>query len=360
MLKQLYTITDRKLTAKYVSRPLIFVKPSGTSRGILTEKPCWYLIVTDEEGRTGIGECGPIWGLSPSTAENYEPQLERVCRLINDFPLLFEDGSLDMFPSIKFGLEAALLDMATNSKRQPYPSHFTEGADSIRINGLIWMGRKESMLAQVNEKLLAGFQCLKLKIGAIDWSTEMQVLQGIREHYGPDQLELRVDANGAFTHHGALVKLNQLAHLQVHSIEQPIQPGQWEAMAELCNNTPVPIALDEELIGVYGNRQMELLDTIAPQYLILKPSLLGGLEACERWIALAEERNIGWWVTSMLESNLGLNTIAQWAYTLNNPMPQGLGTGQLYTNNISSPLYLAGENLKHDPAKDWELDVILG
>lgn len=360
MLKTLDTLTYKKLTAKYVSRPLLFAKPSGTSRGILTEKPCWYLTITDENGLTGIGECGPIWGLSPSTAENYEPQLERVCSLINDFPLLFEDGSLDSFPSIKFGLEIALLDLATNSLRLPYPSHFTEGADSIRINGLIWMGGRESMLAQVNEKLLKGFQCLKLKIGAIDWSTEMQILSGIREHYGHEQLELRVDANGAFKPEDASAKLNQLGQLQIHSIEQPIQPGKWELMAQLCKTSPVPIALDEELIGIYGNRQIELLDTISPQYLILKPSLLGGLEACERWIALANERNIGWWVTSMLESNLGLNTIAQWAYTLGSTMPQGLGTGQLYTNNISSPLYLDGENLKYNPAHDWELDVILG
>lgn len=360
MLKQLYPLTQRKLSARYVRRPLHFIKPSGTSRGILTEKPCWYLLINDNDGMQGLGECGPIWGLSPSTAENYEPQLERVCKLINDFPLLFEDGSLDMFPSIKFGLEAALLDLATNGKRKPYPSHFSEGADSIRINGLIWMGGRESMLAQVNEKLLSGFQCLKLKIGAIDWASEMQILSGIREHYGPEQLELRVDANGAFKPEDAHVKLNQLGNIQVHSIEQPIKPGQWEIMAKLCQHTPVPIALDEELIGVYGDKQIELLDTIMPQYLILKPSLLGGMEACERWIALAEERNIGWWVTSMLESNLGLNTIAQWAYTLGNPMPQGLGTGQLYSNNIGSPLYLEGENLKYNPALDWDLDVILG
>ncbi len=359
MLKQLNILNDRQLTARFVSRPLLFSKPSGTSRGILTEKPCWYLVVTDDHGVQGIGECGPIWGLSPAQPQDYEPQLQRVCKLINDFPILFEDDSLDGFPSIKFGLECALLDLATGGKHNPYPSPFTEGADSIRINGLIWMGRKESMLAQINEKLVTGFQCLKLKIGAIDWSTEKQILEGVREHYAPEQLELRVDANGGFKPEDALTKLNQLAKIQVHSIEQPIQPGQWDVMAKLCKQSQVPIALDEELIGVYGNRQIELLDTIKPKYIVLKPSLLGGIEACERWITLANERNIRWWVTSMLESNLGLNTIAQWAYTLGNPLPQGLGTGQLYSNNLTSPLYLDGENLKSNPAQDWELAVIL-
>ncbi len=360
MLKQLEPLSDKHLTARLVSRPLNFNKPSGTSRGVLTEKPCWYLIVTDEHGVNGIGECGPIWDLSPDKPADYESQLHRVCELINDFPLLFEDNSLDGFPSIKFGLECALLDLASGGMRSPYPSPFTEGADSIRINGLIWMGRKDNMLAQINEKLIAGFSCIKLKIGAIDWLSEMELLDGIREHYGADQLELRVDANGAFKPEEALTKLQQLAHIQVHSIEQPIQTGQWDAMAKLCRESPVPIALDEELIGVYGARQTELLDTIKPQYLILKPSLLGGIEACERWIALATERNIGWWVTSMLESNIGLNTIAQWAYTLDNPLPQGLGTGQLYSNNIGSPLYLDSEYLKSNPAQDWELGVILG
>jgi o-succinylbenzoate synthase len=360
MLKQLEILNDRHLQARFVSRPLVFNKPSGTSRGVLTEKPCWYLIVNDEQGNAGIGECGPIWGLSPEKPETYEKELKRVCELINDFPLLFEDESLNQYPSIRFGLETALLDVATGGRQQPYPSPFTEGADSMRINGLIWMGSRENMLAQINEKLKDGFRCLKLKIGAIDWSTEREILGGIREHYPQDQLELRVDANGAFNPNDALKKLSLLGELNIHSIEQPIQPGQWDAMAELCQFSPVPIALDEELIGIYGAAQVQLLDTIKPQYLILKPSLLGGIEACEKWIALAEARNIGWWVTSMLESNLGLNTIAQWTYTLNNPMPQGLGTGQLYKNNLPSPMYLNGEYIKYNPAEEWDLGVILG
>lgn len=360
MLKQLEILNDRHLQARFVSMPLLFNKPSGTSRGILTEKPCWYLIVTDEQGNTGVGECSPIWGLSPEQPHSYESELRRVCDWINDFPLLYADGSLNQFPSISFGLETALLDLATGARQQPYPSPFTEGADSILINGLIWMGTRENMLAQINEKLKDGFQCLKLKIGAIDWSTEREIIGGIREHYGPEHLQLRVDANGGFEAQDALKKMRQLGEFQLHSIEQPIMPGQWNIMADLCKQTPVPIALDEELIGIHGDNQVALLDTIMPQYLILKPSLLGGIEACERWITLANERNIGWWVTSMLESNLGLNAIAQWTYTLNNPMPQGLGTGQLYKNNMPSPLYLNGEHLKNNPAQDCNLDVILG
>ncbi len=360
MLSMLHTLIDSKLSARFVLRPLVFNKPSGTSRGVLTEKACWYLIVENEHGQSGIGECSPIWGLSPENPDDYEPELQRVVTMINDFPLLFEDGTLDAYPSIKFGLETALLDLSTGGRRTPYPSPLTEGADGIRINGLIWMGSREYMLGQIMDKLKAGNTCLKLKIGAIDWQTEMQILEGIRQQFSSNQLELRVDANGAFSTETAAKKLQQLASLQIHSIEQPIQAGNWEAMAALCKSSRVPIALDEELIGVHGSHREELLDIIHPHYIILKPSLLGGIEACEQWIKLAEERNIGWWVTSMLESNLGLNTIAQWTYTLNNPLPQGLGTGQLFTNNPNSPLYLDGEHLKVDPTAAWDLDVILG
>lgn len=359
MLNQLEQLTDGNLTARFVSRPLVFNRPSGTSRGVLTEKPCWYLVVADPHGHTGIGECGPIWGLSPETPANYQTELERVVTMINDFPLLFEDGSLDAYPSIKFGLETALLDLATGGRRTPYPSPFTEAADGIKINGLIWMGNREYMLAQIMEKLKAGFTCLKLKIGALDWKTELEILQGIRQEFPPSQLQLRVDANGAFANETAPERLYQLAKLHIHSIEQPIKQGNWQAVGYLCRHSPVPIALDEELIGVYGEQRAKLLDTIKPQYIILKPSLLGGIEACEAWIKLATERNIGWWATSMLESNVGLNTIAQWTYTQNNPLPQGLGTGQLYTNNPGSPLYLDGEHLKTNPAEDWDLGVIL-
>ncbi len=347
-------LTERQLSAGFTSRSLVFKKPGGTSRGVLAEKPCWYLTVKDGNGNMGMGECGPIWGLSPETVNGYEDQMTRVCELINDFPLLLEDGSLDAFPSIRFGLETALLDLATGGKRMPFPSPFTESADGIRINGLIWMGTKENMLVQIHEKLMSGFGCLKLKIGAINWDTELAILRGIREQYPKDQLELRVDANGAFTPDDAMRKLETLAKLDIHSIEQPIKAGQWDVLAHLCLNTPIPIALDEELVGLNGAERHELLDALKPQYIILKPSLLGGFTASEDWIAMAEARNIGWWVTSMLESNVGLNAIAQWTYTLNNPMPQGLGTGQLFTNNPASPLYLEGEWLKYDAAGKWD------
>lgn len=359
MFSKFAHLQQQRLTALAIKRPLHFARPSGTSRGVLTQKPCWYLVVQDENGQRGVGECGPIWGLSPEQPETYEHELARVCELVNDFPLVFEDGSLDALPSIKFGLETALLDLATGGHALPYPSPFTEGADEIRINGLIWMGSQASMLAQIDDKLQAGFKCLKLKIGAIDWETELGILKGIRQQYPPTQLELRVDANGGFKPAEAMTKLEQLAQLHIHSIEQPIMAGQWEAMAALCNQTPLPIALDEELIGINGPQQTEMLNFIKPHYLILKPSLLGGLCACENWITLAEQRNIGWWNTSMLESNVGLNAIAQWTYTLANPLPQGLGTGQLYTNNLPSPLYLNGEYLRYNPATEANLEEIL-
>ena len=252
-------------------------------------------------------------------------------------------------------METALLDWRHGGRRVVYPSDFADGKRGITINGLIWMGDKRTMAARIEEKLAAGFSCIKLKIGAIDFDDECDLLAFIRSRYGRDTIELRVDANGAFAPDRALEYLKRLSDYDLHSIEQPIRAGQWEAMARLCETSPLPIALDEELIGVNGATEKRvLLETVAPQYVVLKPSLVGGFTGTQEWIDAARVAGAGWWITSALESNVGLNAIAQFTATLPVEMPQGLGTGALYTNNIPSPLEQVGEQLLYNPAKEWD------
>ena len=336
---------------------LIFKKPSGTSRGILTSKKIWLLKVWNEESPEvfGLGECALFRGLSAEDRPGYENVLQSLTPNLPPLPELFE--RLRDFPSILFGLETALADLKNGGKRIIYPSTFSEGKSSIRINGLIWMGTKAEMQKQIQDKIEQGFSCIKLKIGAIDFDAELDLLKNIRQEFDAGTIELRVDANGAFSPADALRKLEALSKLNIHSIEQPIKAGQWQEMAQLCANTPLPIALDEELIGINDLSQKRLLlETIRPQYIILKPSLHGGFAGSEEWIKLANEQHIDWWATSALESNIGLNAIAQWCATQKNEMPQGLGTGQLYTNNFESPLSLTGENLFYDHQKVWKLN----
>jgi len=336
---------------------LILKKPSGTSRGILTSKEIWLLKVWNEESPEvfGLGECALFRGLSAEDRPGYEDVLKSLTPNLPPLPELFE--RLRDFSSILFGLETALADLKNGGKRIIYPSAFSEGKSSIRINGLIWMGTKAEMQRQIHEKIEHGFSCIKLKIGAIDFDTELDLLRSIRQEFDAKTIELRVDANGAFSPADALQKLEALSKLNIHSIEQPIKAGQWQAMAQLCANTPLPIALDEELIGINDLSQKRLLlETIRPQYIILKPSLHGGFVGSEEWIRLANVQHIDWWATSALESNIGLNAIAQWCATQKNEMPQGLGTGQLYTNNFESPLLLNGENLFYDHQNVWKLN----
>lgn len=336
---------------------LIFKKPSGTSRGILTSKKIWLLKVWNEESPEvfGLGECALFRGLSAEDRPGYENVLQSLTPNLPPLPELFE--RLRDFPSILFGLETALADLKNGGKRIIYPSTFSEGKSSVRINGLIWMGTKAEMQKQIQDKIEQGFSCIKLKIGAIDFDAELDLLKTIRQEFDAGTIELRVDANGAFSPADALRKLEALSKLNIHSIEQPIKAGQWQEMAQLCANTPLPIALDEELIGINDLSQKRLLlETIRPQYIILKPSLHGGFAGSEEWIKLANEQHIDWWATSALESNIGLNAIAQWCATQKNEMPQGLGTGQLYTNNFESPLSLTGENLFYDHQKVWKLN----
>lgn len=338
------------LKAFYSPYTLIFKEPGGTSRGVMTTHKVWYLFISDTEdtGRIGIGECAPLPGLSVDNLDLFESKLQEVCENIEHY--ISHPELLFQFPAIRFGVEMATLDYQNGGSRILFPSEFTNGNAAIQINGLIWMGSEKEMLHRIEQKLEAGFSCLKMKIGAIDFSKELGLLRSLRTHFSVNDLELRVDANGAFSPEDAWEKLQLLAVFDIHSIEQPIKAGQWEQMAALCADTPLPIALDEELIGIHSiEERCRMLDTIAPQYIILKPSLVGGFTSANEWIRLAEERGIKWWITSALESNIGLNAIAQWTFPKQNPLPQGLGTGQVFTNNIPSRLRLAGELLYLNP-----------
>src|SRR5690606_27966806 len=267
--------------------------------------------------------------------------------------------ALTDFPSIQFGLEQAFLSLNSPDPFLLFPSPFTDGDRTIPINGLVWMGNEKFMHQQIEKKLAQGFKCIKMKIGAIDFEKEIALLASIRTEYGEDEIELRVDANGAFPYSRALDKLNRLAPYAIHSIEQPIKAGQVLEMKDLCERSPIPIALDEELIGIAQvTDKEELLQTINPQYIILKPSLIGGIKGSAQWISVAERLNIKWWITSALESNIGLNAIAQWTFTLQNKLPQGLGTGSLYTNNFESPLTVRDGQIGYVKSKDWQQNLI--
>jgi o-succinylbenzoate synthase len=344
------------LKTTFLPYQLQMKRPSGTSRGVLTTKDTWVVKVWDDAQPeiVGIGECALFRGLSCDDRPDYEQVLERLTPNLPPEDELFE--SLKEYPSILFGLETALADLKNGGTRIIFPSDFAQGKSSIRINGLIWMGTKDEMKLQISEKIKQGFSCIKLKIGAIDFEAELELLKSIRKEFNANDIELRVDANGAFGVDEALTKLHQLSALDLHSIEQPIRAGQWESMRKLCSETPLPIALDEELIGVNDtSKKQELLSTILPQYIILKPSLHGGFSGSNEWIRIAESLHVGWWATSALESNIGLNAIAQWCATYPSFLPQGLGTGQLYTNNFESPLTLTGDQLYYYVNGKWSI-----
>lgn len=325
-------------------RVLHFKQPAGTSRGVYTERRLWLVTMTDGD-RRGVGECAPLPKLSCDDLPDYGRLLRKVCRQVEESGRI-DTEALRPYPSMLFGLETAWRHLHRGDRFFDTP--FARGEAGIRINGLVWMGTYKEMYARVRAKLEAGFHCIKLKIGAIDFDEELSLIRFIRSEFPKEQVELRVDANGAFRPEEAPERLRLLARYGLHSIEQPIRAGQWEAMAALCRQTPLPIALDEELIGVNAPQEKaRLLDTIQPQYIILKPSLHGGMAGCREWIAMAAERGIGSWLTSALESNIGLNAIAQFCSDVygSTEMPQGLGTGQLFTDNIPMPLEIRGERL---------------
>ena len=342
------------MKATFFKHTLQFKQASGTSRGVLTYKDTWF-IELENNAFKGIGECGMFKGLSIDHRDDFEETLRWACQNIH-LGLDALLGQLVAFPSIQFGLEMAFRSLNQKSPFELFPSEFTKGQDSIPINGLIWMGESSFMKQQIKDKLEAGFSCIKLKIGALNFDKELALLKSIRDEFDAQTIEIRVDANGAFKPREALEKLKRLSEFNLHSIEQPIKQGQLQEMAQLCLDTPLPIALDEELIGVFSvtNKQV-LLQTIKPQYIILKPTLVGGFKGSHEWIDVAESHNIGWWVTSALESNIGLNAIAQWTYTLKNPLPQGLGTGGLFTNNVQAPLVVNQGRLFYDLKTKWNL-----
>ncbi len=349
------------LKAEYKSHRLIFKQAGGTSRGVLHTKPSWYLRIWDVDNPSveGWGECSIIPDLSIDDRPEIEDVLKDVCVNINTYVLNYHQ-TLELWPAVRFAVETALRDLSLGGKRFLFPSSFTQGADSIRINGLIWMGTSQQMKEQIKLKLELGFTCLKLKIGALSFSDELALLNVIRSEFSEAHLELRVDANGAFQVVDAQTKLDQLSVFGIHSIEQPIKAGQWEHMASLCRTSPIPIALDEELIGITGIETKEaLLNAIPAQYLILKPSLLGGWQASDEWISLLENRTTQWWATSALEANIGLNAISQWVYDKKLSLPQGLGTGQVFTNNLACPLELIGESMYYNTTLAWDNPFIL-
>ncbi|NDK56388.1 o-succinylbenzoate synthase [Pontibacter sp. BT213] len=351
------------LQCSFIPYTLHFKFDARTSRGAITQHQVYYIKLWDAAAPTivGIGECAPLAGLSIDHRPDMEQKLTEVCKHINalqpetiELPALTQQLDLHGWPALRFALETAWFDLVNGGNRLIYNNDFISGKTGIPINGLVWMGDKEFMQQQITQKLAQGYSCLKLKIGGLDFATELALLERIREAASEQELTIRVDANGAFTPDEAFKKLERLARYHIHSIEQPIKQGQWQAMAELCAYSPVPIALDEELIGVQNSeRQQKMLDTIKPQYIILKPTLVGGLEASAAWITLAENRNIGWWMTSALESNIGLNAISQFTANYSLTMPQGLGTGQLYHNNIPSPLQIEQGQLWYKPEQEW-------
>lgn len=358
------------LTADYLRHTLHFRFEAGTSRGTLTKKTSYLIRVRDDANPAlvGYGECGPLTGLSYDDRPDFEEQLAGYCREFNEMDLELFSWNVTIvlnqlispaFPSILFGFETAMVDFLAGGCQILYPSDFTSGQRNIPINGLVWMGDRAFMQEQIDEKLRTGFTTIKLKIGAIDFEQECELLADIRERFSADQITLRVDANGAFRPADAMPKLERLSQYDLHSIEQPVAAGQPDLMAELCQHTPIPIALDEELIGKMEYVQKyRLLKKIHPRYIILKPTLLGGLRHCDEWIELAGRLNIDWWITSALESNIGLNAIAQYTALFKNPLPHGLGTGQLYHNNIDSPLQITNGQLHYDSGQGWNLSLI--
>ncbi len=344
----------RLLFAPYI---LKFKEPAGTSRGILTEKPTCYMKLFDESdpSRYGLGEAAIFPGLSPEADDRFFYKLMELQANVR----LGKKTDLSRFPSLQFGFEQCIRDFTAGGNAVYYSSPFITGTEGIEINGLVWMGDKEEMLARLEEKLAQGFRCIKFKIGAIDWKSEVEMIESVRSRYGKEEVEIRVDANGAFTMDNALPRLKRLADLDVHSIEQPIRQGQPELMGFLCEVSPLPIALDEELIGKFDtDAKVRMLDVIKPRYIVIKPTLTGGFSGAGEWITLARERGIGWWITSSLESNIGLNALAQWVATLGCRMPQGLGTGALFTNNISSPLYLDGDRLIYETGSRIDREAV--
>lgn len=336
---------------------LIFRKPGGTSRGVLHTKDT-YIIRLSQDGKTAWGECNRFAGLSWDDRPEYEEKLKEICsRLPEEMDRLLDE--LSDWPSIRFGVETALLDWKNGGNQEIFPQVIGNDGFTISINGLIWMGPHDDMMEQVKAKLSEGYTSIKLKIGAIDFTSELDLIRYIRRQFSEDEVELRLDANGAFNYKEAREKLDRMAEYHIHYIEQPIRAGQWQEMARLVEDSPVRIALDEELIGINDPaKQKELMNTISPKILILKPALIGGFAASNAWTALVE--SIGGYriITSALESNIGLNAIAQYTAQKPSPHAHGLGTGKLYTNNFPSPYHVDARGLHYHRDQKWDFSAL--
>ncbi len=358
------------LSATVYPYTLDFKFPAGTSRGVLKEKTTYLIRISDSKSseQYGWGECGPLTKLSVDDLEDIEERINSITAQLNGqpcpksaeevFDLAFQLAGYK-YPSLRFGIETALLDLINGGIRKIFDNSFFKDQSSVPINGLIWMGHMEAMLLQISDKVTEGFDCIKMKVGSLDFEKEVDILNYVRRKYYDKQILLRVDANGAFKPEEALYKMNAMAKNDIHSIEQPIKAGQHDLMASLCKNPPIDIALDEELIGINElEEKRKLLEFIKPQYIIIKPTLLGGIKSSMEWISLAEDLNIGWWITSALESNIGLNAICQFAYEMKAKSYQGLGTGKLYHNNFSSPLVIEKGHIHYDQSINWDLSQL--
>jgi len=345
------------LRARWIERTLYPRFMLGTSKGAINARTVWYLIAWhhDRPGVLGIGEAALFPGHSKEFPADVKTKLLELCMDTSNWERRLNSDLVDV-PSVRFAVEQCLKDLEAGGTKTLFPSEFTLGRQTIPINGLVWMDDKATMKQRLREQIDGGYTTVKMKIGAIGIDDELELLKAVRTQYRASDLILRVDANGAFSAQQAPDILKRLADLHVHSIEQPVAPGLYEVMAELCAHTPIPVALDEDLIGLNTHdAKVDLLDNLKPQYIVIKPSLVGGWAATQEWIDLAKARNIGWWITSALESSIGLNAIAQYTATLHVTMAQGLGTGKVYANNIPSPLLAEKGFLRYRPEEDWDL-----
>ncbi|MCC6600182.1 MAG: o-succinylbenzoate synthase [Crocinitomicaceae bacterium] len=348
---------DEELKTFIREYDLIFSFPAKTSREVMKARKTWFLFFS-QNGITGIGECAPIGGLSIETLDEVRIALRKIAE--GEIPFDPFDIRLQHLSSVRFAMETALLDFQCGGNRRLFDDTEPNRFRNISINGLVWMNDFSSMLTEAQKKIEMGFRCIKLKVGSIDFKEELRLLSTIRKKFSAEYLEIRLDANGAFSADNVLEKLEALSVFHIHSIEQPISKGQTELMSRLCAQSPIPIALDEELIGIYNTKKKEeLLDAVHPSYIILKPSLHGGIAGTTEWIQIARQRNINWWATSALESNIGLNAIAQWANGFSLTIPQGLGTGGLFINNIVSPWKVINAELCYTPTIEWDISEIV-
>lgn len=346
---------------------------AATSKSDLIDRKSWFPVISDGDN-FGIGECAPMPNFSIDWRDDFEDKLFSTCAAIQSLDYadlseeyIYQNLGLEQFPSIVFGFETAIKDLKNGGDRVIFRNSFVDQQRPIPINGLIWMSEVETMWQEINQKINLGFRCIKIKVGSrkVSFDEELSLLKKIRQNWGSDEITIRLDANGAFSSLEAQSKLEQLARFDIDSIEQPLKVRD-PYIVELCKISPISIVLDEELTTFEAMRvdnpeldRRAFLQAISPQAIVIKPSLHGGLKASIEWIRAAEACNISWWLTSFLESNIGLNAIAQLATEYSDPLKiHGLGTGQIFSNNISSPLKVESASLHYNKNLQWDLSSI--